>query len=299
MIFTQLFGNYLLNNKLIAKDDLKLALEHQTTVHVKLGIMAVNSGFMSAEQVTTVHTAQIKVDKKFGELAIELGYLDDEKLKILLSAQKPGHLVLGQAMVDMNLMTLEEFQDALINYKKDTSLSVEQFNALQSGDIDEMINSFYAFNNSTESLLYKSYLSLLVKNFVRFIDSDFVPQEVEAITEVKTQWLAGQSITGEQNIYTYIEADDRTFINFAGLYAEENYTEINDYVKSSVGEFLNQVNGLFIVNKSDENIELELTPQVVSYGQKLTELSEGYCIPIAFYFGVVRIIVSKTKPITI
>ena len=50
-MFTQLFGSYLLNKKLITAEQLKDALDYQKTVHLKLGVMAVNSGFMTAENV--------------------------------------------------------------------------------------------------------------------------------------------------------------------------------------------------------------------------------------------------------
>ena len=296
MMFTQLFGNYLLNKKLVTPQELKDVLDLQKTVHVKLGVMAVNSGFMSADNVNAVHSMQSKVDKKFGELAIEMGFLDEEKLEILLSTQKSGHLLLGQAILDKKYMTLEQFEEALNNYKKDFRLTGEQLNLLQNGDAEGAINAFYSFDNLTEGKLYKNYLSLLVRNIVRFIDDDFRLLEIIPITSYEYEWIASQEIKGEVSMYTCIEASEKAFISFASNYVKENYTENDEYTKSAVGEFLNLVNGLFLVNMSNNNIELELTPQAVDSGKSLNMLIHALRVSIEFSFGRINFIISGLNP---
>ncbi|MCX8128810.1 MAG: chemotaxis protein CheX [Clostridia bacterium] len=296
-MFTQFFGSYLLNKKLVTPEQLKDALDYQKNVHLKLGVMAVNSGYMSAADVSAVHGMQAKVDKKFGELAIEMGFLDEEKLKVLLSTQKSGHLLLGQAMVDKGYMTLEKFSEALDDYKKDYSLTNEQFNSLQNEDIDEIVNTFYSFDNSDESKVYKGYFALLIRNIIRFIDADFRPLNPISVNEYKFDWMAAQEIKGEASLYTCIAADQKTFIAFAGRYADEAYTENDEYVQAAVGEFLNLINGLFLVNMSNDDIELELEPQYVSSGKNLTKLTEAFCIPVEFSFGRIDFIISKSIPV--
>jgi hypothetical protein len=299
MMFTQLFGNYLLNKKLVTPQELKDVLNFQKTVHIKLGVMAVNSGFMSADNVNAVHGMQSKVDKKFGELAIEMGFLDEEKLETLLSTQKSGHLLLGQAMLDKKYMSLEQFEEALNNYKKDYRLTGDQFNLLQNGDVEETINAFYNFENLAEGELYKNYLSLLVRNIIRFIDDDFRLLDISPITSYKYEWIASQEIKGEANLYTCIEAEEKAFISFASKYVKEDYTENDEYTKSAVGEFLNLVNGLFLVNMSNNNIELELTPQIVDSEKSLNLLSPALCIPIEFSFGRINFIISGPSPMVV
>ncbi len=296
-MFTQLFGSYLLNNNLVSRDQLTDALEYQNTVRLKLGVMAVNSGFMTAEQVNKVHDMQATVDKKFGEIAIDMGFLNNGKLEILLSTQKSGHLLLGQAMVDKNYMSLEQFEKALNSYKNEHSLSDEQFNSLQNEDLDEIINIFYNFNLSSDEYFYKEYLFLLIRNIVRFVDTDFKILEITSIREFKFEWMASQEIKGVKQLNTFLEAEEYNFIKFAGKYAKEEYSNNDDYTKAAVGEFLNQVNGLFLVNMSNNNLELELNPQEIFSKGDLTELSEAYCISIDFSFGVVKFIISKEKPV--
>lgn len=71
-MFTQLLGSYLLSNKLITYPQLLDAMEYQKSVKLKLGILAINTCFMTANQVEEVHERQKKIDKKFGEIAIKL-----------------------------------------------------------------------------------------------------------------------------------------------------------------------------------------------------------------------------------
>lgn len=292
-MFTQLFGSYLLNKKLITAEQLKDTFTYQKTVHVKLGVMAVNSGFMSAEAVNKVHNMQSKVDKKFGELAIEMGFLDEKKLEILLNTQKSDYLLLGQSLIEKEYMTLEEFDKALISYKKDHSLTDEKFNLLQNENIDEIIDTLFNFKNSPSSDTYKNYLSLFLRNIIRFIDSDFGPLDIVRIDKYNLQWGVSQKIAGKVNFNTYIAADEESFMNFAGKFAKEAYTTNDEYVQASVGEFLNLVNGIYLVNMSNNDIELELTPQNVMSNRTLSNLSEAFCIPIVFSFGIIDIIISN------
>jgi hypothetical protein len=292
MMFTQLFGNYLLNKKLVTLNELKDVLNYQKEVHVKLGVMAVNSGYMSADNVNVVHEMQSKVDKKFGELAIEMGFLNQEKLEVLLSTQKSDYLLLGQAIIDKKYMNLEQFEEALNNYKKEHSLTAERFNLLQNGDVEETINTLYNFDNIADGKIYKNYISLLVRNIIRFIDDDFRLLEISPITSYKYEWIAAQEIKGETNLYTFIEGGQKAFISFASKYVKENYTENDEYTKSAVGEFLNLINGLFLVNMSNDNVELELTPQTVDHDKNLNLFSYALCIPIEFSFGKVSFIIS-------
>ena len=68
-MFNRYFGNYLLSKRIISSDKLKTVLEQQNEGRVKLGVLAIESGYMKAEQVTKIHDLQVKKDRRFGELA--------------------------------------------------------------------------------------------------------------------------------------------------------------------------------------------------------------------------------------
>ena len=294
-MFTQLLGSYLLNNNYINVTQLTDAIEYQKDIHVKLGVLAVNYGFMTAKDIETVHNIQKTRDKKFGEIAIEMGFLDNEKLENLLNTQKSDFLLLGQALIEKKYMTLEQFETAINNYKNENSITNEKFKLLQNDDIDQIIETYYNFNNSKSSSIYKYYLSILLKNIIRFIDPNFRILDIKKIEHYNAKWAASQKIVGTNILTTYAAADEKPFINFAAEFADEKFSIMDEYVKASIGEFLNQVNGIYIVNMSNDGFELQLTPQDLIPFCNLQKLPEAFCISLEFSFGQIDFIIENEK----
>lgn len=288
-MFSQFFGHYLLNNGLLTREQLADALEFQQSVHVKFGVIAVDEGFLTPVQVEKIHEMQKQVDKRFGEIAVELGYLTEEQVEAMLSVQKQNHLLLAQALVDREYMTIEQFSNALNQYKEHFSLSDEKFEAVKQGDIDAIINNL--LNNDTK---FTKYLSLFAKNMIRFIDAQvyFTIAEKEELSS--GNWLVRQDIIGEAPLFTAISANNEVFLHLASVYAEEELTEIDELAEASVSEFLNLHNGIYLVNMSNEGIELNMKPQSVS--KDLHVESELFIIEVHTSKGSFQLALSD-KPI--
>jgi hypothetical protein len=253
-----------------------------------LGVLAVNAGYMSADDADKINEAQKKLDKKFGELAVTMGYLKKEQLEELLSSQKFSHLLLGQALVDKGYMTLQEFEKAINAYKKDYSISDKEFEAFQRDDVDEILNTLIKIKGSKNSNAVKDYLALFTRNLIRFIDTEAILSEVAKLEEYECRWAVKQYIKGEINLSTFIEAEESSFIKFASKYAEEELSSVNEMAEASVGEFLNLQNGIFLVNMSNAGIDLELTPQEVHPNIKLNNV---YRAAVDLSFGRINILI--------
>ena len=74
-MFAQFFGAFLLNNKLVSPETLAQAIDDKKNTRMRLGVLAINAGLMTAEQVEHVNVAQQSVYKRFGELLCPLGRL--------------------------------------------------------------------------------------------------------------------------------------------------------------------------------------------------------------------------------
>lgn len=291
-MFSQYFGHYLLNKGLITVEQLKDALQLQSSTHVKFGVLSVNEGFLTPIQVEEIHEKQKQVDKRFGEIAIDLGYLTEQQLDYLLSGQKQNHLILGQALVDRGYMNIEQFSNALQNYKQEHSLSDEQFEAIKSGDIDTLVDTVVGIDGASNKEQYINYLSLLAKNLIRFID-DQVRLEAKPISDqYQAQWYVSQLIKGKQTLTTAISCDEATFIKFASIYAEEPIEEVDELAKASVSEFLNLHNGIYLVNMSNRGIELTMEPQHVEENVVLTQNNIGIIVTAYLTFGAIDIVIS-------
>lgn len=285
-MFTQFFGNYLLNKGLVDTKQLADALAVQKETRPRLGVLAINAGYMTAEQVDLVHAEQQRVDKRIGDIACDMGFMTHDQVEELLSSQGAAHLQLGQALVNSGAMTNASFADALNSYKSENSLSDVDFKNGNVDKIDELIRKFYHFTDDSRSAYLTEYIALLFKNIIRFIGDDFTPLAPQKLSQIKTELAAVQKITGDFSCTTVIDAPKKAYLGFASRYAGEELTELDEMAHASCGEFLNLHNGLFTVNVSNEmNTELKLQPQdYLENGDLSGDIS---VIPLVFPFGTI------------
>ncbi len=291
-MYSQYFGHYLLNKGLIKPEQLADALEYQRSVHLKLGVIAVNAGVMTPDQIETIHNMQKRVDRRFGELAIEQGFINEEQLNALLSTQKQGHLMLGQALIDRNYFTLEELHSALESYKKESGMSTRQFNVVKSDETQEIEDIFKNFGETILSKTYSDYVTLLIKNIIRFIDDNPEVEINKLSKDYQAQWYAYQDITGIISLETGIACSEDAFIKLAAKFAQEDITEADELAQASVGEFLNLHNGIFLVNMSNNGVELDMKPQEVVKNHSLKGSDKIYVITCNMNWGKFDLLIS-------
>ena len=292
-MFTQFFGNYLLNQKLVTPEQLVDAMQGKNNTRMKLGVLAINAGYMTASQVERVHELQSKMDKRIGDIAVELGYMTEEQVSELLHAQPLGYLLLGQAIVDKGYMTNSEFEDAINSYKVKYSLTDDDIASNADNKIGNLISSLYDFSKTSNPGLYEEFVSLLMNNLVRFIGDDFSPLEPEFSVDSTAYKYTSQSINGEFSANTTLFADEPTLIEFACRYSGEEIKELNEYVEASGQDFINLNNGLFTVNVSNnQQIELTLTPPSPLADLTKSEVSNCLILPFQVPFGTIRFSVS-------
>ncbi|MBC8062565.1 MAG: chemotaxis protein CheX [Clostridiaceae bacterium] len=289
-MFSQYFGQYLLNEKYLTSEQLKVALEYQQSVRLKLGVLAINAGYMNAEQANQVHQMQTKADKRFGEIAVDLAYVTEEQINELLSSQKFGHLLLAQALIDKDYMSLEKFEEAINEYKKKYNISDTQFDALQKDDVDEIMNVYVKLEADKYGTEIKHYIALFMRIVIRFIDSEVYTNEIMKVQEYKTKWAATQRIKNSLNLQTYISAESEVLVKVASRFAEEEFTSLDEMAKDSVGEFLNLNNGLFLVAMSGIGVELSMDPQSVVFEEIIPS---AYVLPIELPFGKIELIICR------
>lgn len=295
-MFSQYFGQYLLNKGIVTPEQLRNCLELLDSVHVKLGVLAMNSGMLSSGQVEEIQQAQSRVDKKFGELSVEMGYLTELQVEELLNTQKKGHLLLGQALLDQGYLTLAQLEASLNQYVEEYNLSETELSALEEGDVEAIVDAFVDFSNAASKQVYSDYLALMLRSIIRFIDETPRLETSWLLKEYSAPWLAYQEISGSINLFTGIAGDREVLLEMAGKFAGKNFTEMDELAKASTSEFLNLHNGIFLVNMSNNGIELEMKPQVVQKDPKLMGLGKGFVIPIYLSSGKFDLIISDFIP---
>lgn len=287
-MYAQFFGNFLLSRNVVTKEQLIHALQKKASEHMKLGTLAIHAGYMTASEVDQVIILQTHQDKRFGELAIREGYLTEMQVAQLLKSQNPDFLLLGQVLVDEGIIDNTQLQNLIIDYQSENELDEFDYSDETRETIDHLVENFFVAAERSLSSCEISFLHLLFNNLVRFIGADFTPVAPYSCPEYPTNFCVSQKINGAFSLRTYIDMKETECISFASRYVGDTFTEFDEYVQSSIEDFLNLHNGLFSVNMSNESsIELQLEPPVAETAELLTFETETYLMPIIYPFGTI------------
>lgn len=292
-MFSAFFGHYLLNEKIVTPRQLAKALDLQEITHLKLGTIAINADYMTAKQVEDVHFMQLTCDKRFGELAVESGYLTPPQVRSLLSTQESEHLLLAQCLVDLDILSLAEFDQHLHKYKEMCELTDTAFEELKANNVEAIIDHFLQLEDGPNSAFYKAYIILFIKNQVRFIHNSIRFGPMTLIKKNSYAHIIGQSIISNTNYFTAIAGDAVPLRNFAGIYAQEHFNSFDESPIDAIGEYMNQNNGLFIVNKSNEGMNLSMNIQRYIDSPTLNPYLPLYDIPMSCSFGEIHLILGE------
>jgi len=293
-MFAQFFANYLLEENYIQKKQLIEGLKKTKNSRVKLGVLAIDAGYLTAAQVEKIHARQAQVDKRIGDIAIELGYLTNAQVEELLSNQPARYLLLSQSLLDKEYMSNSQLEEALTKFRAKYDLTEEDMSDAQQGDkLSSVIKSFYKLDDSVTSQYIGTYIKLLFNNLVRFIGDDFVIVGPERMVVSDNDIKVSQQISGEFSTLTFMQTDEISLLQFVSRYAGEDIPVLDEYSIAAAQDFLNLHNGLFMVNMSNNsNIELKLAPPEIANEEILQEKSYVY-IPIMLSFGNVIFILKK------
>lgn len=295
-MYAQFFANYLLKENYIEKRELIECLKKMKNSRVKLGVLAIDAGYLTANQVEELHGKQIVIDKRIGDIAVDCGYLTSAQVEELLNIQPPRYLSLCQSLVDKEYLSNSLLEEALKKFKAEYSLSEEDFDDIHSSKINGVIKLFYKLDDTKESDYYVTYIRLLLNNLVRFVGDDFVPTGIKYVSVSDDIIKVSQRITGEVSILTTIKTDEISLLQFVSRYAGEDVPVWDEYAQAAAGDFLNLHNGLFLVNMSNETgVELKLEAPEISNAKEADDAEElsNICIPILFPFGVLNFILEK------
>lgn len=287
----QYFAHHLLNKGALTPSQMYDAIEYERSVRVKLGVLAMHSGWMTAAQVEEIHGLQRTQDKPFGMLAVEKGYLNEAELETLLTDQNRKNLTFMQAVSDMGFLSLGELETLLEEYLQKNGIAREKWKALNHDDADTIVRNMVDFSAEGErgDLLY-GYVGLLLRNIVRLLnDNPLLINPIQQHTQ-QEDWLIVQSMSGALNMSVGLALKESALLEVAGRFGGESFNEVNELALDSAGEFLNVHHGIFCANLSQAGLEMDLHPQKVQKSSGIKK--HAYRIPIGTSFGQVDLVLS-------
>jgi len=277
-MFGVYFGKYLQDVGVLTNEQYNDIVEKSRTARVKMGLLAVSEGLMTQAQAEEVNQIQAMKDARFGDIAVSKGYLTEEQVMMLLKKQGDSYLLFVQALIENDLLSLEDIQKHLNHYKKSERLTALDIDALKSSDIDQIIPIFV--KDAVVSPVIKDYLALMARNIVRIIDNKIRFEKVERINTYTNKFIASQCFTGDYELFIGICGDGNKA--FGEAYAKEEFEQIDEDCLDATCEFINVCNGLFASRLSQEEIQIDMLPPNM-YTEVTTIENEGMMLLLPCY----------------
>ena len=279
-MFGVYFGKYLEGKGILTPEQYDSILSDNKNNKVKMGLLAVESGYMSKAQADEVNMLQQMQDKRFGDIAVEKGYLTDAQVSELLKKQGDEYLLFVQALVEKDILSLEGIQKELNAYKKSGRFTALDIEAIKSGDIDKIAQVFLKNENIVPTVT--DYIALTARNMVRFIDRHFRMEKVEKVNEYTASFVPAQELDGDYRFFSGFCGDGQGIKLIAEAFAKEEFEKVDADVLDAACEFLNCNNGLYATKLSNEDVDLDMLPPIMK--EEVTTIrSEGNMYRVPFY----------------
>ncbi|MDD6401677.1 MAG: chemotaxis protein CheX [Lachnospiraceae bacterium] len=277
-MFGVYFGKYLQSVGVLTDEQYSEIVEASRTARVKMGLLAVSEGLMTSQQADEVNRLQTMQDARFGDIAIAKGYLTENQVMKLLKKQGDSYLIFVQALVERNLLTLEEIQKHLNRFKKDSRYTALDMDAIKSSDVDQVIPIFV--RDSNIPTVVKDYIALLARNIVRFVDNKVRFEKIKRIYSYSSNSIASQCFTGDHELFIGLCGEGDLLIGSS--YAKEEFEQVDEDCLDAVCEFINICNGLFASKLSQEEVTIDMLPPNM-YLDNTTIRSEGLMFMMPVY----------------
>lgn len=251
-----ILGNYLVDTGKITREQLKSVIEHQDSVRVKLGLIAVTEGMMTTQQAEEVNILQAVKDKRFGDIAIEEGYLTQEQVDKLLKQQGNAYLTFIQYLLEEDLVTMDELEWLMDDFKKVNNFSNSDFEDIKSDDVDRIL----PFLLPKEALPYQELVGTVVRTMVRLVDRHVYIGKAVMVDSMPAETLVLQKMEGNRGIADCFSERSGALLKMCSIFGQESFSRLDLDALDAAGELLNCANGMYVSELSRQGHFLELLP---------------------------------------
>ena len=286
-MFSQFFGNYLLQSQKITAEQFSTCMDYIKANRVKLGLIAETEGLLSREQADELNQLQLQSDKRFGDLAIENGYLTESDVSYLLSRQGNPYLIFVQALEENNFLTRDEIDQEIKGFQSNYDFSDDELKAIEDGDIEEILPKFI----DDEHRKCIPLIGLTLRNLIRFVSSYILIEKGEFTSSLSSRYIAYQHTTGDNNGFLGFACDDSNILTIADAYAKEKFATVDEDALDSVCEFTNCINGLYATELSYQGTSIDMLPPEFFFDGTIED-EEGFVVmPVSIEGQKVNLIV--------
>ena len=272
---SSIVGNYLMEKGLLTGEQFRDILNEQQKVRVKLGLIAVAEGLMTQEEADRVNQLQAVMDRRFGDIAVEKGYLTEGQVNSLLKKQGNAYLAFAQAMENQQLMTIEQLEQILLDYRYENNFTASDMDALKSDDVDSILPLFLP----VDSEAYYGIAGTAVRTLMRLVDTGLYPDKAYIMQKTEDENGALQKVEGEKGFVSALGGKGNALQFTASVFGQEEFVSVDEDALDAIGELLNCINGLY-VSECKDGSSLELMPPSFKTGIQGFESRKMLVLPI-------------------
>lgn len=294
-MFSQIFGRFLVEQKLISSEQLEEIFEDQKKVRVKLGLIAVSEKLLTQEQADKINRKQALEDKRFGDLAVEMGFLTEGQVNRLLQLQGNPYLTFVQAAIERGIMTMEELENAMGLYQRENGFTTTDIEDFKSGDVDRIIPLYVR----SENKLAVDLVGVALRTVIRLIDSEIAIDHSYEVSQYEFENYALQEVDGDHSIMLGFAGEGGNLLTIAETFAKEEFGTMDLFAFDSVCEFVNCINGLYASALSMQGIMVDMIPPMYYQAGSLTTDGKLLIVPIYIKNRKIRIVIATDAVIKV
>ncbi|MBP5199333.1 MAG: chemotaxis protein CheX [Schwartzia sp.] len=267
------FAQYLVNEGAITRQETKDLLREAEQAEPGLAVVALAEGAVSASKLADLMPFE---KESFPKLAVAEGLLFASQVEKLQEARLTDGLRMAQALLDSGKMDFMELGRHLA-----------VCGGVEGSPIKEAVRQIAEQNEelAAEKEAYADFSELFMRSLMRFMDTPAVvsfgaPDFEEAMFASHT---VSQRLSGSVSFVSGIYAGDKVFVEMARRYSHEEIEEADEMAEDSVAEFLNVVNGLFVVDLGKRDLDLDMeAPRIGKNTRPMGSKQLQLCIDTGF-----------------
>ena len=273
----RLFGNYLVEKKIITQEQLNSLLPVPKDATAEVETIATILKMMPASAVKEILAAIDKNTSRFGDIAIEKGYLSDDRLDTILTYQSNAFMSFCQVLLNKRILQIEHINPLLDEYQQKGGFTELQMSALIHDDFEQCVDIFVPLKSAELKMLALT----LIQTLRRLIDEDVYLEKAYLARSFQLDKYACQAIVGDMHLRIYLSAPEDGLLGIANYFSGDTYEVVDNDALDNIGEFINCVSGLFATNLSYENVSVDMnSPEYSSLAGPYLSNEKLYVIPI-------------------
>lgn len=237
------FAQYLLNVGEISSEELPDILAESVAVEPEMALLALHEGMMSGEQIQALGASA----QEFPEAAQRGKFLAASQIARLKTMAPDDSVRIAQILLHKHQYDYRQL-GALLAASR------------QGKPLRDAVQRMQGELLSMEAERYYGFVKIFLRSVIRFMDTPaVVAREAPFFGGEQKTYVVSQRMVGDLNMVTGLLAREDVFLEMARRYSHEEIQAVDEMAIDSLGEFLNVVNGLFIVDMANQEMDIDLT----------------------------------------